>query len=327
MPFKGKSYWLNVEHARAPRDHGRRQARADGRRRAAGDHGHADRAGRRAEPGRAARSSSRAPSSCAATAPTATGRTWRSRCVSLGIEPVEVRIVGDGAAELERALREGLGHDLLVDLGRARADARRPHGRAARARGRAAARPRTKGSSSGSRHGRGRSPQRLRRPYKEFAAGVYKQASIPEGAIVVGLAGTAPALVVEADELRRGDAAGPAARAAPALAARARDRAAASGCWSAREPPGAARAAALRRVASRPWPRRSRRRAATATGWRRRSAPATSRSTSICSSSRAPRRAPTSSRRRSPSRSRSGCSRATRRRSRRSCCRSAASAG
>ena len=28
LPFAGKRFWLNVEHARAPRDHGRRQARS-----------------------------------------------------------------------------------------------------------------------------------------------------------------------------------------------------------------------------------------------------------------------------------------------------------
>jgi nicotinamide-nucleotide amidase len=41
--------------------------------------------------------------------------------------------------------------------------------------------------------------ERLRRPYAEFAEGVLKQASIPDGAVVVGLAGTAPALVLEAN--------------------------------------------------------------------------------------------------------------------------------
>src|SRR5262249_10376653 len=39
--------------------------------------------------------------------------------------------------------------------------------------------------------------ERLRRPYADFAPGVRKQATVPEGAIVVGLAGTAPALVLE----------------------------------------------------------------------------------------------------------------------------------
>jgi nicotinamide-nucleotide amidase len=39
--------------------------------------------------------------------------------------------------------------------------------------------------------------ERLRRPYSEFAAGVRKQATRPEGARSLGLAGTAPGLVLE----------------------------------------------------------------------------------------------------------------------------------
>jgi nicotinamide-nucleotide amidase len=37
---------------------------------------------------------------------------------------------------------------------------------------------------------------RIGRPYADFEAGVRKQATVPEGALVVGLAGTAPALVL-----------------------------------------------------------------------------------------------------------------------------------
>src|SRR5262245_27939005 len=43
---------------------------------------------------------------------------------------------------------------------------------------------------------------RLRRPYADFEEGVRKQATLPEGAVSLGLAGTAPGLV-----LRAGDAA------------------------------------------------------------------------------------------------------------------------
>ena len=39
----------------------------------------------------------------------------------------------------------------------------------------------------------------MKRPYTDFAAGVRKQATLPEGAIVAGIAGTAPALVLEVD--------------------------------------------------------------------------------------------------------------------------------
>ncbi len=41
--------------------------------------------------------------------------------------------------------------------------------------------------------------ERLGRPYTEFAPGVIKQATIPEGAHSLGLAGTAPGLVLETD--------------------------------------------------------------------------------------------------------------------------------
>ena len=39
--------------------------------------------------------------------------------------------------------------------------------------------------------------ERLGRPYADFSAGVTKQASLPEGAVSLGLAGTAPALLLE----------------------------------------------------------------------------------------------------------------------------------
>src|SRR5205085_10218017 len=38
--------------------------------------------------------------------------------------------------------------------------------------------------------------ERLRRPYADFAGGVRKQATLPEGATWVGLVGTAPAVVL-----------------------------------------------------------------------------------------------------------------------------------
>jgi nicotinamide-nucleotide amidase len=118
--------------------------------------------------------------------------------VSLGIEPVEVRIVGDGPDKLGRALREGLEHDLLVvsgGLGPTHDD--RTVELLAQAAGRRLVlddelRDRIEAWTR-------QVAERLRRPYTEFAAGVDKQASVPEGAVVVGLAGTAPALVVESN--------------------------------------------------------------------------------------------------------------------------------
>ncbi len=116
--------------------------------------------------------------------------------LSLGIDPVEVRIVGDAPHELERALREGLEHDLLVvsgGLGPTHDD------RTVELLARAAGRPLVLHEALSARieTWTRQVALRLRRPYKEFAAGVHKQASVPEGAVVAGLAGTAPALVLE----------------------------------------------------------------------------------------------------------------------------------
>ena len=42
--------------------------------------------------------------------------------------------------------------------------------------------------------------ERLRRPYADFAPGVTKQATVPDGATVLGIAGTAPGLVVSGNQ-------------------------------------------------------------------------------------------------------------------------------
>jgi nicotinamide-nucleotide amidase len=113
----------------------------------------------------------------------------------LGIQPVRITIVGDGPADLEAALDEGLAYDLLcvsgglgpthddrtVELLAAAAGAelrldeelRLQIGEISR-----------------------RVAARIGRPYADFEAGVVKQATVPVGAHVVGLAGTAPALVL-----------------------------------------------------------------------------------------------------------------------------------
>ncbi len=118
--------------------------------------------------------------------------------VSLGIEPVELRIVGDAPAELERALRAGLEHDLLVvsgGLGPTHDD--RTVELLARAAGRALV-------LDSELEGRIETwtrelASKLRRRPDEFQAGIRKQACVPEGAVIAGLAGTAPALVLEVD--------------------------------------------------------------------------------------------------------------------------------
>jgi nicotinamide-nucleotide amidase len=116
----------------------------------------------------------------------------------LGLEPARIEIVGDDPAELEAVLRGGLGADLCAvsgGLGPTHDD--RTVELLARATGRELGvdvqlEMEIEGISR-------RIAERLRRPYADFAAGVRKQAMVPEGAWVVGIAGTAPALVLEAE--------------------------------------------------------------------------------------------------------------------------------
>ena len=114
----------------------------------------------------------------------------------LGVEPARISIVGDDALELEAALREGLEADLCVTsggLGPTHDD--RTVELVARCTGRklivdAALEAQIEGISRSV-------AERLSRPYTDFAEGVRKQATVPEGAVVVGIAGTAPALAME----------------------------------------------------------------------------------------------------------------------------------
>jgi nicotinamide-nucleotide amidase len=118
---------------------------------------------------------------------------------ALGLPPSRITIVGDAPGELERALADGLEHDLLVvsgGLGPTHDD------RTVELLGRAAGLP-VAVDAGLEREIEARSratARRLRRPYGDFGEGVRKQAALPEGAVVVGLAGTAPALVVPAGE-------------------------------------------------------------------------------------------------------------------------------
>jgi nicotinamide-nucleotide amidase len=118
--------------------------------------------------------------------------------LSLGIEPARITVVGDGAAELEAALRDGLTNDLLVvsgGLGPTHDD--RTVELLARAAG---LELRVDAELEAEIERRSRAvAERLRRPYADFAAGVRKQATLPAGALVAGLAGTAPALAVAVD--------------------------------------------------------------------------------------------------------------------------------
>ena len=114
----------------------------------------------------------------------------------LGFEPARIEIVGDQVSELEDALREGLHAELCVvsgGLGPTHDD--RTVELVARVAGvqlqldedlhhQIGAVSRSFAARTG-------------RPYTDFEHGVRKQATVPEGAIDLGLAGTAPGLVLQ----------------------------------------------------------------------------------------------------------------------------------
>ncbi len=107
-----------------------------------------------------------------------------------------IAIVGDAEEELEAALAQGLGADLCVvtgGLGPTHDD------RTVELVARALGLPlRVDETLRAEIEGISRAfAERLRRPYADFETGVRKQATVPEGAISLGLAGTAPGLVVE----------------------------------------------------------------------------------------------------------------------------------
>jgi nicotinamide-nucleotide amidase len=118
--------------------------------------------------------------------------------LTLGLEPARITIVGDGEDELEAALREGLDADLMITsggLGPTHDD--RTVELLARVTGREL-------EVDPELHERIERisrlvAERLRRPYADFEPGVRKQASLPAGAASVGIAGTAPGLVLEHD--------------------------------------------------------------------------------------------------------------------------------
>jgi nicotinamide-nucleotide amidase len=116
----------------------------------------------------------------------------------LGLEPARIVVVGDRAEELEEALREGLAADLCVvsgGLGPTHDD--RTIELLARATGRELVLDRALEREIGAVSRA--IAERLRRPYADFQPGVRKQATLPAGATSLGLAGTAPGVVLEAD--------------------------------------------------------------------------------------------------------------------------------
>ena len=109
---------------------------------------------------------------------------------------MRIAIVGDDADELEAALREGFEADVcLVSGGLGPTHDDRTIELVARVAGRdlsvdAALESEIEQISR-------RFAERMRRPYADFAAGVRKQATLPEGALSLGIAGTAPGVVLD----------------------------------------------------------------------------------------------------------------------------------
>jgi nicotinamide-nucleotide amidase len=114
-----------------------------------------------------------------------------------GLEPAHITIVGDSPAELEAAFRDGLEADAcLVSGGLGPTHDDRTVETIARVAGlelvvdEALQREIEAVSRAVA--------ERLRRPYADFAPGVTKQATRPASAVSIGLAGTAPGLVLRA---------------------------------------------------------------------------------------------------------------------------------
>ena len=123
------------------------------------------------------------------------GPFYAREALSLGLVPERIVIVGDDPADLAAALRVASEADVcLVSGGLGPTHDDRTVELVAQVAGVALRVDRTleKEIERVSRS----IAERLGRPYADFAAGVAKQATVPEGAEVIGVAGTAPGLVL-----------------------------------------------------------------------------------------------------------------------------------
>jgi nicotinamide-nucleotide amidase len=122
-----------------------------------------------------------------------------AEAVRLGLEPDSITIVGDAEADLEHAFREAFAADLcLVSGGLGPTHDDRTVELVARVAGRELIVDPDLEEQIGAVSRM--IAERLRRPYTDFTTGVRKQATRPEGSISLGLAGTAPGLVLDLDE-------------------------------------------------------------------------------------------------------------------------------
>lgn len=121
-----------------------------------------------------------------------------SESVRHGLDMEQITIVGDRPEDLERAFREAFSADLcLVSGGLGPTHDDRTVELVARVAGRKLV---VHEELAQEIEGVSRMiAERLGRPYSEFTTGVRKQATLPEGALSLGLAGTAPGIVLEAE--------------------------------------------------------------------------------------------------------------------------------
>jgi nicotinamide-nucleotide amidase len=127
------------------------------------------------------------------------GPFYAREALSLGLVPDRILIVGDDPADLEAALRAASEADVcLVSGGLGPTHDDRTVELVARV---AEASLRVDEQLEREIEGVSRSvAERLGRPYADFAPGVTKQATIPDGAEVIGIAGTAPGLVLRGSQ-------------------------------------------------------------------------------------------------------------------------------
>jgi nicotinamide-nucleotide amidase len=119
-----------------------------------------------------------------------------AEAVRLGLDPARITIVGDRVDDLEVAFREGFDADLcLVSGGLGPTHDDRTVELVARVAGRRLVLDEELETEIGSISRT--IAERLGRSYAEFSTGVRKQATLPEGALSLGLAGTAPGVVLD----------------------------------------------------------------------------------------------------------------------------------
>ena len=124
------------------------------------------------------------------------GPFYAQEALRLGLQPSRITIVGDEPEELEAALREGFAADVcLVSGGLGPTHDDRTVELVARVAGRELL---LDAELEAEIEQISRTfAERMKRPYADFAAGVRKQATLPEQAVSLGIAGTAPGIVLD----------------------------------------------------------------------------------------------------------------------------------